>query len=183
MIGPGRIVLIAGPSGAGKDTLIAGARTLFNSNPEVFFPRRIVTRQSSTFEDHDSMTDAHFDCARVDGQFALWWEAHGNKYAIPATVDDRIRAGHTTVCNVSRTVIGTARKRYQNAIYVLITAPPDVLVQRITSRQRESDTKSIDRISRTAESSVAPDLTIDNVGLPEAGIRKLAEMIARGSVP
>ena len=42
---------------------------------------------------------------RRPGDFAFWWEAHGLKYALPAAIDDDIRAGRTVVCNVSRGIV------------------------------------------------------------------------------
>ena len=41
LIGPGRLVLVAGPSGAGKDTLIAHARAACRNDATVVFPRRM----------------------------------------------------------------------------------------------------------------------------------------------
>ena len=104
-IGPGRLVLVVGPSGAGKDTLIQGARESCANDPSVVFPKRVVTRPSSSAEDHDTMSDAAFTAAVADGAFALWWGAHGNQYGIPASIDADIRAGKTVVCNVSRTIV------------------------------------------------------------------------------
>ena len=56
----GGFVFVVGPSGAGKDSLIAYARGAFADNERVIFPRRVVTRPSSEFEDHDSLEETAF---------------------------------------------------------------------------------------------------------------------------
>jgi ribose 1,5-bisphosphokinase len=89
-LAPGRLVLVVGPSGAGKDTVINGARAALASDPRIVFPRRVVTRPSSASEDHDSLSDKAFDCAVSNGAFALHWEAHGHKYGVPRTIDNDI---------------------------------------------------------------------------------------------
>jgi len=42
-IGPGRLVVVAGPSGAGKDTLLRFARNHLGGDPNIVFPHRVVT--------------------------------------------------------------------------------------------------------------------------------------------
>ena len=87
LIGPGRLVLVVGPSGAGKDTLIARARAACRDDATVVFPRRIVTRPASTFEDNEVMAQQVFEQAAAKGAFAFWWSAHGHSYGIPLSVD------------------------------------------------------------------------------------------------
>ena len=122
LIGPGRFVLIVGPSGAGKDTLIAGARAACADTANVAFPRRVVTRAISEAEFHDSLDIADFDRAVKDGKFALWWEAHGHRYGIPSSVDVAIRAGSVVVTNVSRAIVSAVRRRYAHVETVLAAA-------------------------------------------------------------
>ena len=178
-IGPGRLVLVVGPSGAGKDTLINGARLGCASNSSVVFPRRVVTRPSSAFEDHDTTSREAFDQAVGAGAFALWWDAHGNGYGIPVSIEDDIRAGRTVVCNVSRTAVDPARERYALVAVVLITAPERILQARLASRERGSDGNLARRIARSAEleRSCRPDFIISNVGRRTIGIRRLLDVI------
>jgi ribose 1,5-bisphosphokinase len=178
-LGPGRLVLVVGPSGAGKDTLLNGARAACAYDPTVVFPQRVVTRPKSDAEDHDSIDLAAFERAVSDGAFALSWQAHGNSYGIPAAIDRDIRAGRTVVCNVSRTIIDAARQRYGFVTVVAITAPEEVLQSRLASRRRLSDGSIAQRIERSAEVGrlFAADIIIRNVGRPDGGIRRLIRAI------
>ena len=179
LIGAGRLVLVVGPSGAGKDTLIARARAACRDDGTVVFPRRIVTRPPSPFEDNEFMSEAAFEQAAAKGAFAFWWSAHGHLYAIPLAVDFDIEAGRTVVCNVSRTVVAAVRQRYANVVTVLITAPREILGRRLAARERASDGRITDRMSRAevADAKFRPDVIINNVGEPETGARKLLDAV------
>src|SRR5262249_34687441 len=125
-IGPGRLILVVGPSGAGKDTLLALARAACAEDQDIVFPRRVVTRKASASEDNVELSPEEFREALERGEFAMHWEAHGHSYGLPRTIDDELRAGRAVVVNVSRTVIDAARCAYANVIVIAITAPPDV---------------------------------------------------------
>jgi ribose 1,5-bisphosphokinase len=177
-IGPGALVVVVGPSGAGKDTLIGLARARCGDDPRIVFPRRIVTRAASAAEDHDTVTPAEFDAAIGQGAFAFWWEAHGLKYALPAVVDAELRTGNTVVCNVSRAVMGSLRARYANLTVVLVTAPKEVLLARLATRGRESGGDVVQRLDRAAAiDDLAPDLVIENVDAPSEGASRLAALL------
>ncbi|UPK35202.1 phosphonate metabolism protein/1,5-bisphosphokinase (PRPP-forming) PhnN [Bradyrhizobium sp. 186] len=177
-IGPGRLVLVVGPSGAGKDTLLRLAQAACIDDHEVVFPRRVVTRESSAAEDNIAMNPDEFRRARDHGDFAVHWVAHGHSYALPLEINDDIRAGRAVVVNVSRTVIGVLRQAYANVVVVAITAPPDVLAQRLAARARHSDGNIAERLTRSVDDSVAQaDITIVNAGSAEYHSRQLARVI------
>jgi ribose 1,5-bisphosphokinase len=162
LIGPGRLVVVVGPSGAGKDTLIAGARLRLAGDPTIVFPLRIVTRTASAAEHHQIISDRDFATAAEAGAFAVWWEAHGLKYALPAGIDDDIRAGRTVVCNVSRGIVGRLRRRYAHL-----------------GVGRASDGDIAQRIGRMAppDAELSPDQVIENVGDLERGTASLVAAI------
>jgi ribose 1,5-bisphosphokinase len=179
-IGPGRLVLVVGPSGAGKDTLIDLARAALRHDAAVVFARRVVTRTATAAEAHDTLDADAFERAARAGAFALAWEAHGLRYGIPAAVDADIRAGRTVVCNVSRTIIEAARARYADVLVALVTAPPEVLAARLMARARSSDGDVARRLARSDNfAAFAADCVIANVGTLEAGAAALMAVIAR----
>ena len=93
-------------------------------------------------------------------------------------VDDDISAGRTVIANVSRTVIEAMRRIYDNVVVVSITAPPNVLAERLAMRARISDGQIERRLGRTVEdAAAAPDVTIVNVGTAEYHARQLVRVI------
>jgi len=184
MIGPGRLIVVVGRSGAGKDTLIGLARAACADDGNVVFPRRVVTREASAFEDNEQISLDAFRQAGTRGDFAVHWEAHGHCYALPRAIDDDIRAGRTVVANVSRTVVDAIRRAYADVTVVSITAPSDVLAERLAARARSSDGQIERRLSRAVDDvEAAPDVTIANIGSVEDHARELVQVIKgdRGS--
>jgi len=176
-IGPGRLVLVVGPSGAGKDTLLGLARTACAEDGNIVFPRRVVTREASSSEDNEQMSADAFQQALAQGKFAMNWEAHGHCYGLPRAIDDDIRAGRTVVVNVSRTVVDEARHSYADVVVVSITAPADVLAARLAMRARSSDGKIDQRLARKVDNTAAIDVTIVNVSSAEFHARQLVRAI------
>lgn len=177
-IGPGRLILVVGPSGAGKDTLLGLARAACADVDCIVFPRRWVTREASPFEDNEAISPEAFRLARERGDFAVHWEAHGHGYGLPRAIDDDIRAGRSVVANVSRGVVDAMRSSYADVTVVAITAPSKILAERLAARARNSDGPLSDRLSRVVDSnSVKPDVTITNVGDVEDRAQELIRII------
>lgn len=178
-LGPGALVAICGPSGAGKDSLLSRAQERNKDTARLVFPRRTVTRLVSDFEDHDTATPEEFDRTLASGGFAFWWDAHGLKYGIAASIDDDIRAGRCVVCNVSRTVIPGLRDRYFRVVVVLITAPQDILLARLAARARATDGDLPLRMARSVKVSndLDADIVIENTGSIDDGACKLLSAI------
>jgi ribose 1,5-bisphosphokinase len=175
-LGPGRLILVVGPSGAGKDTLLGRARAAFADDGNIVFQRRVVTREASSFEDNEQMSPETFRQARMRGDFAVDWEAHGHCYGLPRTIDDDIGAGRTVVANVSRAVVDGMRRAYADVTVISVTAPPEVLAERLAARARGSDGKLADRLGRAVDDA-APDVTIANVGDVEHHAGELVRII------
>jgi len=179
-IGPGTLVPVVGPSGAGKDTLIRLAAETFAANAHVRVVRRLITRAADAdIEDHDTLSDAAFDDLVATDRVALHWRAHNLGYAIPLVVDDWIAAGDIVIANLSRTVIPQAARRYRNVTVAHVTAPPEVLRARIEGRGRESGADIDERLTPVPLSVPAGvDLVeIVNDRAPEDAAKRLTDVM------
>ena len=74
MTGRGTLILVVGPSGAGKDSIIAGAAERLRDNPKLVFARRVITRPPEAGgENHLALSSAEFADWRNAGRFMLHW--------------------------------------------------------------------------------------------------------------
>jgi ribose 1,5-bisphosphokinase len=169
------LVLVVGPSGAGKDTLLEAARRALADDPRFRFVRRVITRAADAGgEAHESVTEAEF----ATRDYALQWQAHGLRYGIPA---DAIDDGAVVVANVSRTVVAEAVRRFPVRV-IEVTAPPEVLAARLASRQREDAADVAARLARSVALPEGPNTeTVVNDGALEQGVARFVAAL-RGCV-
>ncbi len=176
-LGPGALVLVVGPSGAGKDTLMAAAQAELAGRADIHMARRRVTRTDTTGEDHTPIDHATFAADLAAGRYPLAWQAHGLSYALGPEVAEAIRAGQTVMANGSRATLPEARRRFARPFVVLVTAPPEVLAARLSARGRESAADVVARLARAPEVAIAADLTIENTGPVADGAERLAAFV------
>ncbi len=169
-----------GPSGAGKDTLIAGAA---RARPDLVWARRAVTRPPDAGgEPFESLTVDEFLRRRAAGEFALHWAAHGRLYGVPASIRDALAAGRPVIFNGSRAALPDARRAFPELRAIFVTAPEAVLAARLAARGREDAAEIRARLARAALAPLgAPPPgagVIVNDGTVEAGVARLLALLA-----
>lgn len=176
------LILIVGPSGAGKDTLMNGARMALADNPRFRFVRRIITRPGDMGEEaHESVTEQAFELRREAGDFALTWRAHGLHYGIPADIAMDLARGRVVIVNVSRAVVAEAAARFPVSV-IEVSAPANVLARRLAARGREDAVDVARRLSRSIELPLPVDReTVMNDGTIETGVRRLLAALNRAA--
>lgn len=184
MLSAGRLFLICGPSGAGKDTLLDAARERLRGNSRVVFARRVITRPAEAGgEDHEALTPEAFRVAEKAGAFCLSWGAHGLRYGLRRDLEEVSAAGRDVVANVSRAVVAEARRRFARVEVLLVRAPLDVLAQRLVARGREDAAGIRERLERAGAYRVeGPGVhVLDNDGDLETVLQRFLAIVGQNS--
>jgi phosphonate metabolism protein PhnN/1,5-bisphosphokinase (PRPP-forming) len=143
----GRLVYLAGPSGAGKDSLLTWVRG--RELPGVLFAQRTITRPpSAKGEQHTSVTPAQFDRMLERGEFAMHWRSNGCAYGIGREILQALDDGCTVVVNGSREYLPQARVLFPALEFVRVNAPTEILRARLDARGREAPAEISSRLAR-----------------------------------
>lgn len=174
----GRLVLVFGPSGSGKDSVLAAAAG-HRAAADLVFCRREITRPAAAGgEAHVPVSLPVFSARRAAGAYLLAWEANGHGYGIPATCAGALDAGRVVVASVSRTVLGAAALLRWPVLPVRITAPAALLAARLSRRGRESEAEIAQRLGRASlaepETGLAVQEIVNDGALEVAAERFLA---------
>jgi len=156
----GLLIVISGPSGVGKDTLI---HRLLKRDPNLGKSVSFTTRPRRPDEvqgvDYVFTSREEFEKAQRDGLLLESAEYDGNLYATSATQVDELRsAGRDTILKIDVQGAEQVRKLVPDALFIFI-APPSMedLERRLEKRQTESarDIAARREIAKT-EMSYAP---------------------------
>jgi ribose 1,5-bisphosphokinase len=77
--GARRLIVVVGPSGAGKDSVLRGWRAAPDAP---HFAQRVITRAPDATESHEAVVPGDFAGLRAQGLLATWWRAHGLDYGV-----------------------------------------------------------------------------------------------------
>lgn len=161
---------VVGPSGAGKDTLIAGA---LRARPGLRLVRRVITRpEVAGGEPFEGVTGAEFTARKARGAFALDWQAHGLCYGISW---DQVAGPGDVVFNGSRAALPQAVQVFPGLRVILVTAPDAVLAKRLAARGREDEADIRARLARAAftlPEGISATVVV-NDGTAEEGVARL----------
>ena len=181
----GALCLVVGPSGVGKDSLLAGVQERLSDR--FVFPTRLITRPADAGgEDHEAVDVQQLSDLEAAGELGLSWRAHGLAYGIRSSALRDLDAGRSVVVNVSRSILDDVRAAFSRVHVFSITAPEAVLRERLCGRGREDAHAIEERIARALAFRVeGPDVTkIANDADLSTGIERLAtalEAVSRGA--
>jgi len=177
----GRLIMVVGPSGSGKDSILQGAALHCRNNPRIEFVRRVITRECDPLSEvHDSVSKAQFIARQQRGDFCVWWQANGLHYGLPVAVFAKIEQGQLLIANGSRAAIPDIRSKFKQLTIVHVVVDHDVLAARLASRQRETTEQIEHRLQRNKNmASIDGDdvVTIDNSAAKSSAIDEFIALI------
>jgi phosphonate metabolism protein PhnN/1,5-bisphosphokinase (PRPP-forming) len=182
----GVLILVAGPSGAGKDTLIDAAQSDPAFQARFVFARRIITRCEGIGENHMAVSADEFEQMRERGAFLLHWEAHGLHYGLPAELLADLKAGRCVIANVSRRVVEQARALWPQMEVIEVAVDPAVLRERLVARGREPLEEIEARVRRAGDPACTvppPVHIIDNSHRLEESIARFKHLLVALTEP
>lgn len=173
----GAWVFVCGPSGAGKDSVIAWAREHLADNADIVFSQRLMTRPAPAGADHQGMEPEHFVHMRDSGGLAWHWEAHAHHYGVAARYARQVGWGRVVVVNGSREhVAGLHGDPKVRVVQVLADAAD--IAARLARRGRDAPEGIASRLARNARlGPVRADLMISNDGALAVAGQRLAQYL------
>ncbi len=150
----GRLFVVAGPSGAGKGTLIAELR---RRHPGIWLSVSATTRKpragEKDGEQYYFLSEEDFREKASRGEFLEWAEVHGNLYGTPrARVEEELERGRDVVLEIDVQGARQVRSRQPQAVSIFILPPSmQVLEERLRLRGTEEEDELRRRLRKAEE--------------------------------
>lgn len=162
------VVVISGPSGAGKDTVIGAALDMDPSLAKVATAKTRAPRPGEVEGlHHVFLSDEEFERWIAEDAFLEHVDIYGHRSGVPrAAVEDLLGQGRTPILRTDIQGARTLKTNLDDPLLVFVTAPDlDSLERRMRSRAAESEAEIVARLAE-AEAELAEvgwfDLVIVN---------------------
>jgi len=176
------LVIISGPSGVGKDTIIEALRARPRS-PDYHYVVTCTTRGRRPGEVRDVsyhfLSHEAFHSLRVRGELLEANEVHGNWYGTPrAEVCAALAAAHDVILKIDVQGAQVVKERVPDALLVFVVPPSlETLFQRLKARATET-ADELEIRQRNAALELARQDDYDYVVVNETGqVERTAERI------
>ena len=180
-----RLVVITGPSGVGKGTLI---QILRKALPDAALSTSATTRSPREGEldgrEYHFLTRTEFDARIEAGEFLEWAEYAGNRYGtLIDEVEARTDGARLVLLEIEVLGAEQIRSKVSDAILVFIAPPsPQILEQRLRSRATDSEEQIELRLGQAQRELAAAgqfDTVIVNDDLETAATQLVEEITRR----
>jgi len=158
-----RLLVVVGPSGVGKDTVMAAWRQrALETGLDLRIARRSITRPAEAGgEPHEAMSAAQWQAACDDGDFALHWRANSLGYGVRRRELQALESG-PLLLNGSRAALAAIREIAPRCRVIELGATAAVIALRLQMRGREDAESIAQRLRRAVP--VHADIRVSNDG-------------------
>lgn len=177
----GKLLLIVGNSGTGKDSLLAILKQQAGTELRLVYPKRWITRNlSDPNESYHPVTLSEFVRKIKAGDFFIWWEAYEYLYGIDQEAKAQLQSGNNVVLNVSRQVVAELRQYYPLLTVIQVEVSPETVFNRLRQRGRGRKTEIQKRLARaeTFQNYHEWDFCFPNDGDLQNNGRKFVVLVA-----
>jgi len=149
----GRLVVVSGPSGVGKSTLLSRALPRTGAVFSVSATTRDPRPGEQDGRDYLFVGRPRFEEMVRQGQMLEWAEVFGHLYGTPAgPVLENIRAGRRVVLDIDVQGAIQVHAKMPQAVFVLIVPPDEQTLQaRLTARRTETPRQRDLRLGKAAQ--------------------------------
>ena len=138
----GLLLIISGPSGAGKTTITRGVeRRIADSVFSVSYTTRARTPADTEGVDYHFTTDELFNAMKARGEFLETAGVYGKQYGTPkAPVVEQLRRGRLMILEIDVQGAITVKSQIPDAFAIFVLPPSEeVLLHRLRDRKREDE--------------------------------------------
>ena len=176
-MGAGRLVVLSGPSGVGKGTVVAGLllrRPITLAVSATTRPRRPDEVDGRDYHFVDEMA---FDRLIADNGLLEWAEYAGRRYGTPAAaVRSAVEEGRDVLLEIEVQGARQVRDRHPEALLVLLVPPSwEELGRRLAARGTENAAAILDRLA-AARAELADTELFDHVVVNQDVAAAVAEL-------
>lgn len=153
MLKEGILIIISGPSGSGKGTIV----TELIQNPQYYLSISLTTRKARIGEEEGLhyffRSEEEFFKLREGNELLEWANFCGNYYGTPkSNVEQKLKEGKNVILEIEVQGAFKVKELYPNSIFVFVVPPSmEELCRRLINRGTEKHSVIEERINRAIE--------------------------------
>lgn len=152
----GRLVVVSGPSGVGKSSVVAGVRRRTGAAFSVSVTTRPPRPGERNGVDYWFVDDETFDQMIDDGALLEWADYGGYRYGTPRTeVVRMLEAGRDVILDIENEGAKQVKRAYPDAVTIFILPPNRAELERRLRARGDTSPRDVERRLAIADAQIA----------------------------